>query len=111
MLHRRASPGVTSDASSCSPPPLCDTLRASPMHLRSIAVLSLLAACSSAARPVVAVAPPSPPRTLRGTVRFEARRPTPAGASREGELRPARFIAINALDASDHTLRECATDA
>lgn len=82
------------------------------MHLRSIAVLSLLAACSSAARPVVvAVAPPAPPRTLRGTVRFEARRPTPAGASREGELRPARFIAINALDASDHLLRECATDA
>ncbi len=83
-------------------PRRCGALRSPspPMKsLPSLAALSLLAACSASARTVPVVVQPSlPARTVRGTVRYEARRPTPTGASREGELRPARFVTLTALD-------------
>ncbi len=83
------------------------------MHLRSVAALTILAACTTTRVTTTPRTgpPPSPPRVVRGTVRFEARHPTPQGASREGELRPARFVAIAALDEGGRALGECATDA
>ena len=84
------------------------------MHLRTLAALSLLAACTTTARaPLVPVTVPpvGPPRAVRGTVRYEARHPTLQGASREGELRPARFITLSAVDAVGRPISECATDA
>ncbi len=84
------------------------------MRLPSLAALSLLAACTTTARAAlvpVTQPPPGPPRALAGTVRYEARRPTHGGASREGEMRPARFVTVAALDREGHALAECATDA
>ncbi len=96
-------------------PRRCGALRSPspPMKsLPSLAALSLLAACSASARTVPVVVQPSlPARTVRGTVRYEARRPTPTGASREGELRPARFVTLTALDVGDHPVGECIADA
>jgi len=50
-------------------------------------------------------------RTLHGVVHYEARHPTPRGASATVAVRPARFVEIVARDARDVPVGTCATDA
>jgi hypothetical protein len=50
-------------------------------------------------------------RAVTGRVAYEARQPTTSGASAAREVRPARFVSLEVLDASGRTLTSGATDA
>ena len=50
-------------------------------------------------------------RTLSGRVTYEARHPTPSGASREIEIRPARHVIVEAVDDDGEVVGTTATAA
>lgn len=52
-----------------------------------------------------------PSATFQGVVRYEARRPTPQGASRALESRPARYVEVVAEDDQRRALARAVTDA
>ena len=79
--------------------------------LRSALPLTLALTACAAGRPAVQHAAPPTPATYRGVVRYEARHPTPHGASQDLERRPARFVEVVA-EADDHRpLARTVTDA
>lgn len=78
----------------------------------------VLAGCSAAHKqtpPTAFQAPPpvvpAAPMALRGTVQYEARQATPQGLSLTTELRPARFVALEARAADGAVLARTTTDA
>lgn len=83
------------------------------LHFALLAA-AVLPACATARangastpRTVAAVAT----RAIRGVVRYEARHPTPTGASSATEVRPARFVVVEALDVSDVVVGRAVTAA
>lgn len=70
----------------------------------------VLSACAPRATQTVGHAVVFPTERFTGVVRFEARHPTPSGASQSVELRPARYIEVVALDAHDRVLATGFTD-
>lgn len=80
------------------------------MLLRAAVLPLLLAACAAAPRPLAVVVSTAPARTIRGVVRYEARRPTPQGASLAVEARPARFVEIVVRDGAGASVATCAAD-
>lgn len=70
-----------------------------------------LAACGGAVPSSETLTNVEAPKPRSGVIRYEARSPTPRGASSARELRPVRFADIEARDASGATLARTATDA
>jgi hypothetical protein len=77
-----------------------------------------LTACTTARAAGGAASPSAPaavdlgaPATFAGVVRYEARRPTPQGASQAVELRPARYVEVVAEGADHRELARTVTDA
>ena len=54
---------------------------------------------------------PMPAMDLEGQLRYEARTPTPLGASDPPELRPARFVSIEVVNNDRQVIAACSTDA
>jgi hypothetical protein len=76
-----------------------------------LVALALLTACAGAAPvPVVPQAPPPDPVTWQGTITYEARRPTPRGASQTRTRHPARFVRVQMKDATGAVLGETFAD-
>lgn len=80
------------------------------MKLRHVVACALLVVgCGRVASPPTSV-PVGRAGPLAGIVRYEARTPTFRGASRSVELRPARRVAVAAIDAAGRVLAEGVTD-
>lgn len=78
---------------------------------QALVVCFVLAACGSAIPTERTVAVAEGPKPRSGIIRYEARTPTPRGASSERQRRPARFVDIEARDVSGAVLARTATDA
>lgn len=80
--------------------------------MRAILVtFGLISACAGAApTPVMPEAPPPEPVTWQGTVTYEARRPTPRGASQARTRHPARHVRVQLKDATGAVLGETFAD-
>ncbi|MAC29844.1 MAG: hypothetical protein CMH59_25755, partial [Myxococcales bacterium] len=64
-----------------------------------------------AAAPVATTPPPPQPAVWTGRVRFEARDPTPTGASQARRVLPARFVRVRAEAPDGTPIAEARTDA
>ncbi len=81
-----------------------------PRHVAPILFNLLLAGCGPGTGQGTTPAPVVPV-VFDGVVRYEARHETPTGISREGELRPARFVRVRIVDESGTPVAEGTTDA
>lgn len=85
---------------------------AKPWHL--LALISVLFSSCTSAGPSSRTAPVEPaagPASIGGTISYEARHSTKLGASRELEVRPARFVDLEVLDRAGQPLAQGSTDA
>jgi len=74
-----------------------------------LSTVLVLLACGPR-RPAETPRPPAQPRPVSACVTFDARSPTPTGASRQREALPARLITVHAVDSDGASLASATTD-